>query len=118
MTANQVIAYVDGVKPNVYSDEDKYQWISTLERMAANEVRHVQVKISLPDDADRELAVPAPYDDLYSLYVEAMIDFHNREYNNYNNTVLLFKERLEQYKAWYIQNNPRCGARNFRNVMG
>ena len=34
-TANRVTAYIDRVKPNVYTDEDKFNWISTLEGLVA-----------------------------------------------------------------------------------
>lgn len=120
MTMNEVIEYVDGVKPNVYAHEDKCRWMNTLDGIVAREVHQEEMKAyNLPNDAyDKQLLVPHPYDDIYALYVSAMIDFHNREYEEYNNTVLLFKERLEQYKAWYIRNHPCCNHTNFRNVMG
>ena len=72
----------------------------------------------LPADADRPLLVEHPYDDLYSLYVMAMIDFYNHEYDHYNNAVLMFTERLDQYKAWALRTGHTCTARNFRNIMG
>ena len=86
-TMNTVIEYVDGVKPNVYTDEDKYRWINRLEGMLSAEVFRDAEPLccDVPADADRELRVGHPYDEVYSLYVMAMIDFHNREYGNYNN---------------------------------
>ena len=119
-TMNKVIEYVDGVKPNAYSDDDKYRWIATLEGMVEREVHQAEhpVQYELPRDADKDLLVDAPYEDIYSLYVSAMIDFYNREYNDYNNTILMFQERLNQYKVWYIQRHPVCKPCNFRNVMG
>lgn len=118
-TMNNVVAHVDRVNPNVYTDMDKYEWLNTLEGMVAHEVHQEEAPAyKLPDDADRELLVSHPYDDMYKLYLTAMIYLHNREYDHYNNAVMVFKERLEQYKAWYIQHNPVCKARNFRNVMG
>lgn len=118
-TMNRVIEYVERVKPNVYTDEDKYQWMRTLEGLVAREVRGEDADpVDIPEFADSELSVPSPYDDIYFLYVGAMIDFHNREYDDYNNTVMMFNERYEQYKAWYIQHNANSKAKNFRNVMG
>lgn len=118
-TMNTVIEYVDGVKPNVYTEEDKYRWLSTLEGMLCAEVfgdREPQ-GLRLPEDGDKALRVGHPYEELYALYVMAMIDFHNREYNDYNNAMLMFRERLEQLKAWVVQS--RTGTtRNFRHVMG
>lgn len=119
MTMNKVIEYVDRLKPNVYTTEDKYRWINTLEGMVSREVMQREVpEYFLPDDADTPLLVGHPFDDLYGLYVMAMIDFHNREFDNYNNATLMFQQRYEQYKAWYIQHNVPVSAQNFRNVMG
>ena len=119
MTMNEVIEYVDRVKPNAYSNDDKYKWINTLEGLVSREVlRHEAPEYDLPEDADTPLLVPAPYDDMYHLYVSAMIDLYNREYDDYNNTVMVFQERLEQYKLWYIQTTPAKKPTNFRNVMG
>lgn len=119
MTMNEVIEYVDKVKPNAYSEDEKYRWIANLEGLISREVKGEEEPVySLPGDADKPLQVGTPYDEIYALYVMAQIDFHNREYNNYNNTALMFGELLEKYKAWYIRNNNPSKALNFRNVMG
>ena len=117
-TMNSVIEYVDGVKPNAYSNDDKYRWINALEGLVSREVMHKDApEYILPDDADTPLLVDSPYDDIYHLYVSAMIDFYNREYNDYNNAILMFQERLEQYKIWQIRNSSYAPC-NFRRVMG
>jgi len=119
-TMNTVIGYVDGVKPNVYTDEDKCRWINQLEGMLSAEVFHDPEPLgyAIPDDADRPLRVGHPFEEIYSLYVMAMIDFHNREYGNYNNTMLMFRERLEQLKARHIRSREHSGSRNAWKVMG
>lgn len=119
MTMNEVIEYVDRVKPNAYSSDDKCGWMNTLEGMVSREVHNDDApEYSLPDDADTPLLIQAPYDDLYHLYVSAMIDFYNREYNDYNNTIVMFQERLEQYKIWHVRHDNTGKPCNFRNVMG
>lgn len=119
-TMNSTIEYIDNVKPNVYTEEDKYRWMARLDGQVSLDVleQTKPVVYELPGDADKELLIPPPFDDVYGLYVAAMIDFYNKEYNNYNNSVLMFQERYEDYKAWYIRNNMPKGAGNFRNVMG
>ena len=119
-TMNSVIETIDGLKPNVYTDEDKYKWIGTVDGLISVEVfgDAEPVIYKLPEDADKELLVKAPYDDIYGLYAAAMIDFHNKEYNNYNNSVLMFTDRLDAFKDWYIRTHRTCKANNFRNVMG
>lgn len=119
MTMNKVIEYVDRVKPNVYTDEDKYRWINTLEGMVCRQVmQREEPEYNLPDDADEPLLVEHPFDDLYGLYVMSMIDFHNNEFDHYNNTTHMFQTRYEQYKVWYIQRHVPVSAQKFRNVMG
>ncbi len=118
-TMNEVIQYVDRVKPNAYSEEDKYKWLNTVEGMIVNEVMQDEgVDYNIPADADTPLLVDSPFSDIYELYVSAMIDFHNREYDHYNNTVLMFQERLDKFKAHYLRTHENTKARNFRNVMG
>ena len=71
---------------------------------------------AFPEDGDKPLLVEAPYDGLYDLYLMSKVDFYNREYDQYNNTAAMFEERLGQYEAWYIRNNPSCDRVNFKNV--
>ena len=119
-TMNSVIEAVDRLKPNVFTEEDKYRWIARVDGMVSTDVlgQAEPTVYDLPADADTELLVNAPFDDMYPLYTAAMIDFCNREYNSYNNTAAMFAERLEAYKAWYIRSHEAETARNFRNVMG
>ena len=118
-TMHEVIEYVDGVKPNVYSDEDKCGWISRIENIIRIEVHGESPrKLRFPEDADTELCAPHPFDEVYSLYVMAMIDYHNKEINSYNQAATLFAERLDAFKRYYIQHHSGSNAKNFRNVMG
>ena len=117
-TMNNVIKDVDRLKPNVYTDDDKFRWINTLEGMISREVMQTNPPEYFPGDADTPLLVDHPFDDLYGLYVMAMIDFHNREFDHYNNTVSVFQNKYDQYKAWYIRSHEPESANNFRNVMG
>lgn len=105
-TMNRVIKQVDEKRPNSYKDEQKYRWISSLDGIIAREVMRIEAPAyDCPADADIELLIRHPFEDLYELYVTAMIELADKEYNDYNQTVLVFEERLKQYKAWYIRNN-------------
>ena len=112
MTPNKVIEIVDRVKPNSYTDEDKLRWINELDGMVQRLVmKRAEVEqYTYPNDLDRELLIPAPYDeDLYTLYVQAKIDFYNREYTHYNNTATMFELRYDAYKKDYIRNHRAKG---------
>ena len=81
-TMNNVIDCVDRLKPNVYTDEDKYLWVSSVDGMISVEVlgNKEPIKYDIPEDANKELLVPHPYDDIYQFYVSAMIDLHNYQH--------------------------------------
>lgn len=116
---NSVIEELDKLKPNVYDEDIKYKWMARLDGMISEQIHGEELpEYSLPEDADTPLLVSAPYDDIYVLYCASMVDLFNKEYNDYNNTMLVFTERLDAYKAWYIRHHTKSTAQNFKNVMG
>ena len=118
-TINEVIRDLEKVKPHVYDDETVFKWLKRLDGMVSSEVMGEEAPdYTYPECMDEPLLVGSPHDDIYLLYAAAMVDFHNREYNDYNNAAQLFSTRLEEYKVWYIRNHAPKGAKNFRNVMG
>jgi hypothetical protein len=52
------------------------------------------------------LIVPEPYDKMYKEYLFAMIDFHNREYESYNNNMIMYNATLEAFTNWHKQRSP------------
>jgi hypothetical protein len=47
------------------------------------------------------LITQARYYKIYTFYIMAQIDFYNKEYENYNNTIAQYNATLEDYKKWY-----------------
>ena len=118
-TMDEVISRVDAIRPNIFTEEQKYRWISHVDGLVSREVMNDDApEYNLPDDADTPLLVGHPYEDMYDFYLMAMIELANKEYDHYNNAVMLFQERYQQYKLWYIQHNVTTRSGNFRNVMG
>ena len=131
MTPNKAIEIVDKLKPNSYSEEDKLRWINELEGLVKrlvfqwdekyveelkkqledgklteekyNELIDKMKSYAYPDDMDKELLVQAPYDDVYTLFLEAKIDYYNREIANYNNSAMMFEAQYNEYKKDYIR---------------
>lgn len=105
MTPSKVMEYVDGIRPNAYDEEVKLKWISDLDGMVRRLV--FQEKVAepyvYPDDIDKELLIPTPFDNVYALYLESMIDYYNREYGNYNNSAAMFEARFSEFKKAYIR---------------
>ena len=111
MTPNKAIEKVDRLKPNSYSEEDKMGWINELDGMVQRLVIQADdiKQYSFPDDMDKELLIPAPFDDCYTLFLEAKIDYYNREYANYNNSATMFEAQFSEYKKAYIREHKVRG---------
>lgn len=107
MTPNKVIEKVDRLKPNAYTEEDKLEWINELDGMVQRLVFQEDnvTQYVYPNDMEKELLIPAPFDDVYTLFLEAKIDYYNREYSNYNNSAMMFESQFSEYKKDYIRNH-------------
>lgn len=64
---------------------------------------------SYPEDMDTELLITAPFENVYPLYLEAQIDYYNREYANYNNSASMFESQYREFKKAYIRKNKARG---------
>lgn len=104
-TPNKIIEHVDNVKANAYRAEEKYQWLCDLDGMIKRTVMQEQdsVHYTYPEDMDTQLLIPHPFEGIYALYLEAMIDLHNKDYEDYNNAILVFNTKMEEYKRAYIR---------------
>ena len=111
MTPNKAIEIVDKLKLNSYSEEDKLRWINELDGMVQRLVIQSDniIQYAYPDDMDKELMIPAPFDDCYTLFLEAKIDYYNREYANYNNSAMMFESQFGEYKKAYIRDHQARG---------
>ena len=47
-----------------------------------------------------------------------MIDFTNKEYDTYNNSIIMFNEAMDAYAKQYMRENVPPTFYNFRNIMG
>lgn len=107
MKIKDAIAYVDEVKPNAFSSAVKVRWLAELEgRLAADVFLLAPLEIANlnydPErDMDTELLVAPPHDDLYTLWLEAKIDYANGEYNKYQNTMQTYNEHYGNFLRWF-----------------
>lgn len=100
---HEVIERVDRVKPNAFDERDKAAWLIELDGRIVLEVTQGKSTpaVRYPEGGASPLTAPPPYDSLYDLYLSAMVDFHNREYGNYNNTMAMFNAVYDTYRKWY-----------------
>lgn len=116
MTINQVISRLDELRPNAVSAEVKAAWTVALDSRLRCEFLSLPAEpLSFPEDADRELTVSHPYDELYQLYCAAMLDLVGGETARYANSMAAFEELLEAFiKQTANKSALDCGG--FRNV--
>ena len=109
MTIAQAIASIDSVMHNTYSQEQKVQWLSTLDAMVKEQLldTHEDPPEVIFTGYDREtpldtvLLMPEPYDQAYPLWLEAKIHYHNGEYGKYNQALQQYQAVLDAYRNQY-----------------
>ena len=118
----EAISSLDALKFNTYTQSDKVDWLSRLDSMVKSQIIDTHegaeaVTFTGYDDntsLDTVLLVPAPHDEMYLRWMEAQIDYHNGEYDKYNNAIILFNAAYERYEAYYNQKHkPVSRGRRF-----
>lgn len=119
-TANKVIEYLDGIKPNAYGSEEKFRWLCDLDGMVKRIVMQEAegVDYQYPRDMDRQLLIPHPFEGLYAQYLSTMIDLSNKDFNAYNNNAEVFETKFAEFKKAYIREHMPKSHGGYRNVMG
>ena len=113
MTVANIIAQVNQLKPNAYSQDFLVQWINEVEGMIFNELvknsRQGQgsefTPIDYIENPDRQLYAPDTFGQLYVYYLMAKIDFADCETSRYNNDITMFNSEYQNFSAWYNRNN-------------
>lgn len=107
MTIREAIAYADAIQDNEFEEAIKCRWLSECE---ARIWRGVMLRDPMEYDdyewqydADRELMMPPPYDELYQLYLSAKIYLAYREVQNYQNAMAAFNKLFDQTVIWYAK---------------
>ena len=103
------ISRLDALKFNTYSQNDKVEWLSRLDSMVKKQIidTHEGAETisfggyTADTPTDTILLVPAPYDEIYLRWMEAQIDYHNGEYDKYNNAIIMFNTAFEAYQKYY-----------------
>ena len=122
MTIAEAISKVDALKPNTYTPEDKIDWLSTLDCRVKSQIidahrgtHHFEFYgYDSIADQETELLVPAPFDEMYLRWLEAMIDYHNSDDDRYNNAIILFNNAYEAYKRYYTRTHmPKSNGSQF-----
>ena len=109
MTIREAIDAADGLRNNVIAENVKRAWLSELDGRIYFEILKPYGKPEVfngyrdgtPDDT--ELLVPYPYDSLYISYLEKEIARQNAEMPRYNNASIVWNEKLEAFRRWFVR---------------
>ena len=111
MTKNEVLAFVQSVKPHDLEDTVMLRWLEELEKKIACELHSRYAcdnrYIGLSGE---QLSVPAPYDRLYWTYLVAMLEFVQGTPETYEFANGVFKEAYGEY-ARFLQRRGGFGRR-------
>ena len=106
MTLKECIDYVDSVKQNAFTNEQKTMWINEVEGRVQTKVflfKHDNItQYEYEANKDTELFVRPPYQELYYEYLQAKIDYQNGEYDKYQNSMTMYESVLREFAAWFI----------------
>ena len=114
MTAQEAIQEADSLRPNVLDDSQKAEWVYKLDCEIAELMKQDKPEFVWPDDS--ELLMPSPHDDIYPMYLVAMIDFFNQDTALYQNDMEMFQQALDDAKSFYRRHNNPKDKRNWRTI--
>jgi hypothetical protein len=117
MKLREAIDRIDSLKHNTYTTAEKVEWISRLEGLVKNQIidthedgENIEFNgYTVEADMEKELLIPAPYDDAYIKWLEAKIDYYNGEIARYNNSVMMYQAVYDSYQRYYNRNHMPKG---------
>jgi hypothetical protein len=109
MKLREAIDRIDSLKHNTYTTAEKVEWISRLDGLVKNQIidthedgENIEFNgYTVEADMERELLIPAPYDDAYIKWLEAKIDYYNGEIARYNNSMMMYQAAFDAYQRYY-----------------
>ena len=117
MTINEAITRINALKPNGISQDEKINWLSTLDITIKNEIIDVYEGEEIKDftgytsetPLTTPLIVPPPYDEIYLYWLESKINYWNGEMGRYNNSITMFNTAYSAFERHYIKTHKTKG---------
>lgn len=106
MTVNEAIAQADALKPgNQIGYEVKEAWLKKLEEQITREIVNTHEGGAVTDGS---LAASGAYEDLYIYYLCAQADRTHEEFAKYNNDMIMFNSRYDEFaKEYHRRHMPK-----------
>lgn len=114
LTLRKLIAAVDKLRPNVFTNEQKVQWVNDVEGDVWLNVLLLSPADLRPynweTDQGTVLTVQSPFDGLYTYYLEAMIAYESEEDDTYQNAMEQYNQAFLKYLKWVAEHmHPQDG---------
>ena len=119
MTAGEVLALVDALRPNQYTAAQKLRWLRRLDGQIRAELldTHCMARPALADsyDGDTVLLAPFPYaEELYTAYLFCQIDLHNAEIQKYGQSLTMLSAAWRQFADFINRSRRPRGVRGWK----
>lgn len=115
MKLMEAIRRIDELKHNTYTTGEKIAWLSELDGNVKKSVYDTHIpndgeaapeftgytEKNAEDGEGPVLLIPAPWDSVYLLWLQAQIDFYNGEYDRYNNSIAAASAVLQSFESDY-----------------
>lgn len=108
-TIREVIQRACDLRPNAFSEEQLVRWLALLDGQLAGDVFLMSIEdmrdleYTWEKDAESEVLVSFPHDNIYDHWLCAQIDLANGEYDRYNNDMTVFNACLDEFTAWFAR---------------
>ncbi len=123
MTVQEAIERADTLKPNAYSDDVKYAWLSELDGRIKAEVLDKRMgfeNLPVPDygyeSRTKNLLAPAPYSEMYVYWLFMKMDFMNGEFDRFNNDAVLYNTAYLAFSNHINRNHAPAGRTQTKNI--
>lgn len=116
MKLKECIEYVDRLKPNAFSNDQKTHWINEIEGRFQTDVLLFDpvtniTQYTWADNQDTVLLIREPFTTVYTSYLEAKIDYQNGEYDKAANSFAQFEEQWGDFKCQFLMDYTPGGER-------
>ena len=97
MTVQDAILRADELRPNTFSEDMKFLWLSELDGRVKTEILDTHEgfeNVEMPSynlgNRTESLFVTEPYSDMYIYWLFMKMDFMNGEFDRFNNDAMLY----------------------------
>lgn len=115
MTIQEAINKANELRPNPISADTKVDYLNELNAQIA-ETMGVDMPDKLTAQSTEDLLMPYPYEQVYVLYLTAMIDNAQEEFALFNNDMVLFNQAMHEALAWWRRHHKKESINAIRGV--